>query len=57
MCFIATALGRRCKACLKMVQRNRVRLIGNGTHQFLAYSDDVNLLGESIDPSRKIEEL
>jgi hypothetical protein len=30
-----------------------VRLKLNGTHQLLAYTDDVNLLGDNIDPIKK----
>jgi hypothetical protein len=29
----------------------------NGTHQFLVYADDVNLVGESIDTLRKTQKL
>jgi hypothetical protein len=29
----------------------------NGTHQFLAYADDVNLLGDNIDTIRKNTEI
>jgi hypothetical protein len=32
-----------------MVQGNQVGLKLNGTHQLLAYADDVNLLGDKID--------
>jgi hypothetical protein len=35
------------------VQENQVALKLNGTHQLLAYSDDVNLLGDSIDTIKK----
>jgi hypothetical protein len=31
----------------------QVRLRLNGTHQLLAYGDDVNLLGDSIDTIKK----
>jgi hypothetical protein len=35
------------------VQENRVGLKWNGTHQVLAYADDVNLLGDNIDTINK----
>jgi hypothetical protein len=35
------------------VQENQVGLKLNGTHQFLAYVDDVNLLGDNIDTISK----
>jgi hypothetical protein len=31
------------------VQENQVGLKFDGTHQLLAYADDVNLLGDNID--------
>jgi hypothetical protein len=34
---------------IRKVQGNQVRLKSNGTHQLLAYTDDVNLLGDNID--------
>jgi hypothetical protein len=34
---------------IRKVQENQVRLKLNGTHQLLAYADDVNLLGDNID--------
>jgi hypothetical protein len=34
------------------VQENQVGLKLNGTHQLLAYADDVNLLGDNIDTTR-----
>jgi hypothetical protein len=33
----------------RKVQKNQVGLKLNGTHQLLAYADDVNLLGDDID--------
>jgi hypothetical protein len=38
---------------LKKVQENQVGLKLNGTHQLLAYTDDVNLLGDNIDTMKK----
>jgi hypothetical protein len=34
---------------IRKVQENQVRFKLNGTHQLLAYADDVNLLGDNID--------
>jgi hypothetical protein len=45
-CFITTAF----QLCfIRKVQENQVGLILNGTHQLLAYADDVNLLGDNTD--------
>jgi hypothetical protein len=33
---------------IKKVQKNQVGLNLNGTHQLVAYADDVNLLGDNI---------
>jgi hypothetical protein len=39
-----------------MAQENQVGLKLNGTHQLLAYADDVNLLGDNIDTIEKNNE-
>jgi hypothetical protein len=36
---------------IRKVQENQVRLKLNGTHQLLAYADDVNLLGDNMTTS------
>jgi ABC-type siderophore export system fused ATPase/permease subunit len=38
---------------IKKVQQNQEGLKLNGTHQHLAYADDVNLLGENMDAINK----
>jgi hypothetical protein len=38
---------------IRKVQENQVGLKLNGTHQLLAYADDVNLLGDNIDSTKK----
>jgi hypothetical protein len=38
---------------VRKIQENQVGLKLNGTHQLLAYTDDVNLLGDSVDTIRK----
>jgi hypothetical protein len=38
------------------VQENHVEFKLNGTHQLLAYDDDVNLLGDNIDSINKTTE-
>jgi hypothetical protein len=38
---------------IRKVQGNQARLNLNGTHQLLAYADDVNLLGDNIDIIKK----
>jgi hypothetical protein len=41
---------------IRKVQEDQVGLKLNGTHQLLAYADDVNLLGDNIDTINKITE-
>jgi retron-type reverse transcriptase len=41
------------KYAIRKVQENQVELKSNGTHQFLAYADDVNLLGDNKDTMKK----
>jgi hypothetical protein len=38
---------------IRMCLNNQVGLKLNGTHQLLAYADDVNLLGDNIDTVKK----
>jgi hypothetical protein len=38
---------------IRKVQENQAGLKLNGTHQLLAYADDVNLLGDNIDTVNK----
>jgi hypothetical protein len=38
---------------IRKTQENQMRLKLNGTHQLLAYADDVNLLGDNIDTIKK----
>jgi hypothetical protein len=40
-----------------MVQENQVGLKLNGTHQLLAYADDMKLLGDNIDTIKKNMEI
>jgi hypothetical protein len=41
---------------IRKVQENQVGLKLNETYQFLAYADDVNLLGDNIDTIKKNKE-
>jgi hypothetical protein len=38
-------------------QETQVRLKLNGTHQLLAYANDVNLMGDNIDTIKETEKL
>jgi hypothetical protein len=38
---------------IRNVQENQAGLKLNGTHQLLAYADDVNLMGDNIDTKKK----
>jgi hypothetical protein len=38
---------------IKNIEENQMGLKLNGTHQLVAYVDDVNLLGDNIDTIRK----
>jgi hypothetical protein len=38
---------------IRKVQENKVGLKLNGTHQILAYADDMNLLGDNINTVKK----
>ena len=42
--------------CIRRVQVNQGELKLNGTHQFLAYADDVNILGGSVHTIKKSAE-
>jgi retron-type reverse transcriptase len=39
----------------RRVQENQKRLILNGTHQLLAYADDVNIVGKTLIPYRETQ--
>jgi hypothetical protein len=42
---------------VRNIQENYVGLKLNGTHQLLAYADDVNLLGDNMDTINKSQKL
>jgi hypothetical protein len=44
--YVATLSVFALEYAIKKVQENQVRPELNGTHQLLAYADDVNLLGD-----------
>jgi hypothetical protein len=45
------------ECAIRTIQENQVRLKLNGTHQLPAYADDVNLLGNKIDTTKKNTEI
>jgi hypothetical protein len=45
------------ECAIRKVQENQVGLKLNGTHQLLAYVDDVNLLGDNMDTIKKNTEI
>jgi hypothetical protein len=42
---------------IRKVQKNQVEVKLNGTHQLLAYADDVNRLGDNIHTIHKTQKL
>jgi hypothetical protein len=53
MCLNKTYNNFALDYAIRKVQENQVGLKWNGTHQHLAYTDDVNLLGDNIDTIKK----
>jgi hypothetical protein len=49
----ALLLNSASEYAIRKVQEHQVGLKLNGTHHFLAYADDVNLLGDNIDTIKK----
>jgi hypothetical protein len=52
--YIITAFQLALEYAIRKFQANQVVLKLNGTHQILAYADDVNLLGDNIDTIKKM---
>jgi hypothetical protein len=50
---ITTAFQFALEHAIRKVQENQVELKLNGTHQLLAYANDMNLLGSNIDTTIK----
>jgi hypothetical protein len=40
---------------IRKVKRNQVAMELNGTYQLLVYADDINLLGDNINPKIKTQ--
>jgi hypothetical protein len=47
-CFLPPIFTFSSEYAIRMARKNHVKLKMNGTHQLLAYADDVNLLGDNI---------
>jgi hypothetical protein len=53
---MTTEFQRCLEYAIRTIRENEVGLKLNGTHQLLAYGDDVNLLGDNIDTIHKTRE-
>jgi hypothetical protein len=53
-CITTIALNFALEYAIRKVEENQVVLKLNGTHQILAYTDDVNLLVDNIDATKKL---